>query len=357
MTSRERVLAALEHKQTDRPPIYPVMTFVPFAKLLGKTVSDVLTNYELTYEILYRAWEEFGFDGFEIPTFGSTGKIKTVEENGILYTLDSDGNKDSYFPDRNSFPVPVRKAKVWEYDELLAMPLRSCDELLASGVFDLPGELIGRIAGRAFLSGHCAGQTFNSLVDFRGAENAFSDCFDSPELVHQAHSLFTRQTIEKAKAFAKIGADAIYIGDAWSSASVISPGMFEEFCLPYYRLAAEEIHRLGLKVYLHICGNSSPILELMADTGVDAIEPLDPLGGVSLADARNRVGRRVALKGGINTLTLLNGTPDEVEAETRACMEICKDLPGYLFGTGDDIPRDAPVENIRRMCDTVRAYN
>ena len=42
------------------------------------------------------------------------------------------------------------------------------------------------------------------------------------------------------------------------------------------------MHKMGLKIYLHICGNSNPILEMMASTGVDAIEPLDPLGGVRL---------------------------------------------------------------------------
>lgn len=124
---------------------------------------------------------------------------------------------------------------------------------------------------------------------------------------------------------------------------------YREFCLPYHRQAAAAFHKLGVKVYLHICGNAAPLLEMMADTGVDAIEPLDPLGGVDLADAKRRVGHRVALKGGINTITLLRGTPEAVAEEVRQCIKAAAEGGGYLVGSGDDIPRDAPPENIEAM--------
>lgn len=355
MNAKERVLAAFEHRMTDRPPIYPVITYVSLVKLLGKTLSDAWTDPELAYEALYKGWETFGFDGFEVPAVRNE-KIPTKMEDGILYILDSEGEKISYFPTPDDFPVDLKPAKVYEYEEILKMHIPTCEELLESGQFDLARKLVERIGGRAFLSGHASDQTFNALVSHRGANNALMDAIEEPELVHQAHELFTKKSIEKAKAYASIGMDAIYIGDAWSSASVISPAMFKEFCVPYYRMAVKEIHKLGLKVYLHICGNSAPILEHMASTGVDGIEPLDPLGGVSLSDARDRVGKVVALKGGINTLTLLNGTPEEVEAETRQCLELFRGVPGYIFGTGDDIPRDVSVENMKRMCETVRAF-
>ena len=53
---------------------------------------------------------------------------------------------------------------------------------------------------------------------------------------------------------------------------------------------------------------------MLADTGAHAVEPLDPLGGVSVADAKRRIGGRVALMGGVNTLTLAHGTPEEVKS-------------------------------------------
>ena len=95
---------------------------------------------------------------------------------------------------------------------------------------------------------------------------------------------------------------------------------------------------------------------MMADTGVNAIEPLDPLGGVSVADAKRRVGSRVCLKGGVNTLTFLNGTVEEIVAETRFCLEQGMRGGAFLLGSGDDLPRQSKPENIRAMVETAHRY-
>ena len=356
MTAIERVTAALEQRPTDRPPIFPVVTFEPLIKVMGKTLADAWIDPRLMYDALYAGWETFGFDGFEIPVWGYK-KRDWVEEDGILYLLNEDGSKKYYFTDPNQNPVKVDRTKrVMSYEEILGRPIKTCDELLAEGNFEQARELVRKIDGRAFLTGHSADQTFNSLVGCRGAENALMDPFDEPELVHQAFEHFTLQSIEKAKAFKEIGMDGIYIGDAWSSCSCISPDIFEEFCVPYYRMAADAIHEMGLKACLHICGNTTPILEMMAATGVDSLEPLDPLGGVKLEDVKDRLGGTVGLKGGINTLTVLNGTVQQVVEETQSCLDLMGTVPGYIFSAGDDIPPHSSIENIMAMCDTVRNY-
>ena len=137
---------------------------------------------------------------------------------------------------------------------------------------------------------------------------------------------------------------------------VISPDNFREFCLPCYQRAMKEFHRMGTDVYLHICGNSAPLFEMMADTGVNAIEPLDPLGGVSVADAKKRVGDRVCLKGGVNTLTFMNGTTEDVERETRAVLEQGMAGGEFLLGSGDDFPRESKPENIKTFVETAHKY-
>lgn len=178
MTSKERVLAAMEQRPTDRPPIFPVVTFEPMMKVMGKTIADAWIDPQLMYDALYAGWELFGFDGFEIPAWGYQKK-DWVEENGILYLLNKDGSKDSYFTDRNNNPVNMnRKSVCMSYEEILNMPVTSCEELLTSGIFDQAKALVEKIDGRAFLSGHAADQTFNSLVSCRGAETALLDTFD-----------------------------------------------------------------------------------------------------------------------------------------------------------------------------------
>ena len=174
------------------------------------------------------------------------------------------------------------------------------------------------------------------------------DLADDPIFVHEVMERATAISIEVGKALIEAGVDGIYIGDAWASASIISPHIYEEFCLPYHRKAAQAFQALGAKVYLHICGDSGPLMELMADTGVDAIEPLDVDGGVNPEEAKAKVGDRVCLKGGVSTRLLLDGSPDEVYAEAERLIGLLGPI-GLILGSADDIPRDTPFANIDAM--------
>jgi uroporphyrinogen-III decarboxylase len=187
----------------------------------------------------------------------------------------------------------------------------------------------------------------NTYTALRGREQAMVDFYDRPDFVRAVFDIQVDMALRQAEQLLTTGIDALYIGDPSASASLISPRHFEAFCLPAYRRFCGALRDRCL-IYLHICGNSSPILEMMADTGAHVIEPLDPLGGVSVADARRRVGHRVALMGGVNTLTLARGTPDEVRAEAIAkCRE--GGPHGYTLAAGDMVPPATPLANLRAL--------
>lgn len=349
MNSRERVIAAMELRETDRIPVFPVITYIHASRLINRKISEVVINPDYCYEALLAAWEYYGLDGFEVPALNEfpvfNERLRAVNVQNEIRLMNEKG--------KYLYRVPEDDAEIAlgvltkEIEEILEQSYLDKEQLISRGFMDPVYKLVKRVNKRAFISGHAPGQTLNSLVKYRGSNQAMLDMLECPDVVHKLFSHFTEATIELGKAFGEVGVDAIYIGDAWASASIISPTMFLEFCVPYYSMAAKAFHDLGLKVYLHICGNSSPILEMMADTGVDAIEPLDPLGGVKLKDAKERVGGRVCLKGGISTLTLLNGKEEDIKREVLDCIEEAGRTPGFIFATGDDIPRDAPVNNVK----------
>jgi uroporphyrinogen-III decarboxylase len=155
--------------------------------------------------------------------------------------------------------------------------------------------------------------------------------------------------IERAERLLRTGVDAFLIGDPAASGSLISARHFERFCLPAYKKFCKQMAGRVL-IYIHVCGNSRPILEMLADTGADVVEPLDPLGGVSVADARARIGHRVGLMGGVNTLTLAQGTPEQVRAEA---IQVCREggPQGYVLAAGDMVPPNTPLSNLQAMVD------
>ncbi len=67
MNSKERVTAAMEFRETDRIPVFPVITYMHASRVINKKVSEIVINPLLCYDALYSAWEYYGFDGFEVP--------------------------------------------------------------------------------------------------------------------------------------------------------------------------------------------------------------------------------------------------------------------------------------------------
>jgi len=160
-------------------------------------------------------------------------------------------------------------------------------------------------------------------------------------------------SIETTERMLTVGLDALMIGDAASSASLISPRHFERFCLPYYQRYCRHFASRDILLYIHVCGNSSPILEMMADTGVQCVEPLDTLAGVDLADAKRRIGERVVLMGGVHTLVLAEGTPAEVTANAIQCCRTAGPQR-YILASADMVPPQTSLANLQAMVDVAR---
>jgi uroporphyrinogen decarboxylase len=346
-------------RPVDRVPVFPVTTRILGARALGRLVGEMALQPSLVFGGIRAMKQRFGFDGLETG-FGPgrndrPAVLETVD--GVSCMLGADGKPWArYQPDDDPVPLdntpPIREKK--DLDGIRITPAAWYE---AEGKLDAIRALRRDVGDDLFIAGVAAGQTMNSLAAWRGADQAIYDLVDDPAFVDDAMDRATDDSIEEGKALIIAGVDGIYIGDAWSSASIISPKHFARYCQPRYARTVEAFHALGAQVYLHICGNSVPLLEMIAETGVDALEPLDPLGGVRVDDVARRIGDRVTLKGGVNTLTLLNGSPADVRREAMQVLDAAHGhCRGLILGSGDDIPRDTPFENIDALVETAREY-
>jgi hypothetical protein len=205
-----------------------------------------------------------------------------------------------------------------------------------------------------FVASAPGGITMNTYMALRGSDQAMMDLVERPDFVSEVMLMQAQAMIRRAEALLAAGVDCLYIGDASASASMISPAHFRLYCLPAYQAFCRHFAERGTLIYIHVCGNANPILEMLADTGAHAVEPLDPLGGVSVADAKRRIGGRVALMGGVSTLTLARGSPEAVRAEAeKACREGGPD--GYILAAGDMVPPVTPLASLKAMVDVARS--
>lgn len=153
-------------------------------------------------------------------------------------------------------------------------------------------------------------------------------------------------SIERGKAFIKVGVDCIYIGDSYASASVISPEIYKRFCAPAYAETAREFHRFGVFCYKHCCGNYNPLLDELPLIGIDAMDGIDPTSGMSVKHTKAMIGAKLTLMGGVSCLTLLKGTTREVYDEAKQCVLDGKPGGRFVLGSACAVPRMTPAENM-----------
>jgi uroporphyrinogen decarboxylase len=171
--------------------------------------------------------------------------------------------------------------------------------------------------------------------------------------LHHALEVASESLIRFGRACWDAGADIIHCGDSLASCDVISPRTYQRFAFPYERKVFQAWKDYGITgSLLHICGNSTKVLEQYADTGAELIE-IDNM--VDLGVAREKIGGRVTLVGNVHTVTeLLQGTPETVRAASLRCIEMSRGGSGFILGSGCIVPRYTPIENLREMVRVAR---
>ncbi|MBM3127874.1 MAG: hypothetical protein FJ009_04470 [Chloroflexi bacterium] len=187
---------------------------------------------------------------------------------------------------------------------------------------------------------------FTHLMELFGYENALMGLVSDPAKARALLERLTDASIAWAVAQARRGVDAVLISSAFAGGSFISRAMYHEFVLPYERRVADAVKALNVPVYTHTCGRIGDRLELIAETGTQGIDTLDPppLGDVELAEAKRRISDKLFIKGNLDSVALLAyKTKEQVIADAAARIRIGKIGGGYILSTACSVaPRVEP---------------
>jgi len=202
---------------------------------------------------------------------------------------------------------------------------------------------------------------FTQFLELLGYENALMALIDDPDKCKAILQRYATGSMAYGKAQAARGVDALIQSSAFAGAGFISQAYYEEFVLPYEKMAVEGIKREfpEVKIYTHTCGAIGDRLELMAESGIDGIDTLDPppLGTVDLEDAKKRIGHRLFIRGNIDPVnTLLKGTVEQVREDAKYRVQVGKPGGGYILSSACSVaPRVAP-EKLKVLVEVAEAY-
>jgi uroporphyrinogen decarboxylase len=196
---------------------------------------------------------------------------------------------------------------------------------------------------------------FSSVTLLFGINETMMMINENTNLLREALEFFTELQIKFGVAQIKEGADAIWFGDCCAASCMISPKHYKEFAFPYAKKVAEAYQKNGGWTFYHASEFNPIYIEMMADLGVSVLSVGE---NADIAKAKQIVKNKVCLTGNIDPIkVLLFKSPEEVAKEAERILNITAGEGGYIFDSGEMIPRDTPEENMIAMINAIRKYN
>lgn len=191
-----------------------------------------------------------------------------------------------------------------------------------------------------------------------GSSKAFTKIkkmmYADPEILHKLLDKLAQSVILYLNAQIKAGAQAVMVFDTWGG--VLAHNEYKEFSLRYMHQIVDGLIREneGRKVPVTLFTKGGGLwLEAIADTGCDAVG-LD--WTVDIANARERVGHKVALQGNMDP-SVLYAKPERIEQEVKNILAGFGNGSGHVFNLGHGIHLDVPVESPKVFVDAIHNFS
>ena len=335
MTSYERVMNRLAGKPVDYLPNLS-LTMMFAAREVGANYRDFCADFRILAEGALRCHERYGID----MVCAISDPMREAEGFGTEIVMPESGVP---------YPKKRRVSSVEDIDTLKVIDpshgRRMSDRVEAVRL------LKERVRGDVPVIGWVEGAMAESC-DLMDLQEFLILLLEEPQAARQLMNVSLEQGILFARAQVDAGADIIGVGDAVSS--LIGPKLYEEFAFPYQRQMVEQIHAMGAKVKLHICGNLNPVLPITARTGADIID-LDYM--VDIRRAAELFGQNVSICGNFDPVEVVyQGTPPDIYRHVGDVMGI-SDRNRNMIAPGCEIPRDTARENVRAIHEAIVAYS
>ncbi|MCP8900744.1 uroporphyrinogen decarboxylase [Gilvimarinus xylanilyticus] len=178
-----------------------------------------------------------------------------------------------------------------------------------------------------------------SSRDFRRAKQML---YNTPEVMHRLLDTLADSVIAYLNGQIEAGAQAVQIFDTWGGA--LAHDAYAEFSLRYMKKIVAGLirEREGRRVpVILFTKGGGQWLEALADTGADALG-LD--WTTDMAEARRRVGDRVALQGNMDP-TILYASPERIREEVARILDSYGSGPGHVFNLGHGITPEVDPEH------------
>jgi hypothetical protein len=417
MTSKERILATLDHREPDRVPVdfgstsvtgihvscvaglrehyglekRPVKVHEPH-QMLGWLDEDLKQAMRLDVEGMMPRKTAYGFVNEDWKTWRTPQGLEVLVPGGFNTTVDQEGYTLMY-PQGDTTAPPSGRMPAGGYffdaiirqepiDEEKLNPEDNCEEF---GPID-EEELawLKRESDRARATGRAVAAKFGGLGfgDIAAVPAVFlkhpkgirdiTEWYVSTSMRQDyIHAVFSKQcdyaiaNLERIhKTLGDDGVDVVFTcGTDFGTqkSSFCSAKTFQNLWAPYYTRVNDWIHQhTPWKVFKHSCGSVEKFVPSMIEAGFNILNPVQcSAAGMEPEMLKAKYGASLVFwGGGVDTQHVLPfGTPAEVREQVLQRCEVFSKGGGFVFNTIHNVQARTPIENIVAMLDAVREFN
>ena len=341
MSGRERLLRVFRRQETDRMPIWMWGVDPMFrspARPSWEPLYDLVERYDL--EIM-RSWSPRPKADSAAPPAVDRRQAASLdmwEDRHTLKTPAGDLTMIRWVPKDGSPGYRVKDyiKTVEDAEKWLSIP----HEIVSPDVeTDSYFELLAQTGERTILKVG-VGEAMYSVQSRMGSETFALFLAEERELLHEMIGRAHEQVANLVKYYLSrdVGDYFGWVGPELCIPPLASPQDFRDFVTRYDKPIIDLIHDAGKVVWVHCHGDMKPVLTDFVEMGVDCLNPIEPppVGGLTLAEAKERIGGRMTLDGGVQNGWFDTMEPDELEAAVEEVVAMGKPGGCYIFGQTSD---------------------
>jgi len=349
VTGRERVLAALHHREPDQVPIN-----------------------DSPWSTTIRRWHEEGlppgvspaqYFGFEFSGAGADLTLRMpgeVVEETDEYVIAWDANGALRRNFRHSTSTPecidfrIKTPADW-YAWKRQMDVGR-DRINWEGA--LTAQRHAREQGLWFSYNAATG--YDKTQGVVGSERLLIAMATEPEWAADMYMTWSEMIVHTAQMMIDGGFrfdGAFFFDDmGYRNGPLFSPQMYREMCKPAHTVICDFFHRYGLKVILHSCGNVTALVPDLIEAGFDCLQPLEVKAGMDLLALKEQFGQRLAFMGGIDVRAMAHPDPRLIEDEVRTKVGIAKQGGGYIYHSDHSVPDNVSFDRFKYVMELVHKH-
>jgi uroporphyrinogen-III decarboxylase len=385
MNSKERMAAAMNHRQPDRVPVMCQLALGHYFLNCAQRPAQIWFDGRTFARVLVELQRAYAFDGILVNLPGRPpdwkDHLKSHQQvadrehlcwkSGLETIFPPDDNAQTHRPGQAPLErADYRSANIddpatyrltgyvwntWHAPELWGIDAHADlgDPAAYPAWFTSTLQEVQRLAPDVSIHAEVF-SPFTHLMELFGYEQGLLALLDEPAKCHKALAVLTRTVLAQVGLYAACRPDAILVSSAFAGAGFISRGMYEEFVAPYEDQVYRAIRRQGLKSYVHTCGAIGDRLDLMSKTAVDGIDTLDPppLGTVHLDEAKSKYGRRFFFKGNLDAVNeMLNADEQTFERAVEERIRIGKPGSGYILSSACSVAPHVKPQRLKRLAE------